>query len=165
MLCGAPLYYTLGRMKYWLLKSEPSVFSIDDLKKDQETAWEGIRNYQARNFMMQDMAEGDQVLFYHSNAEPPGVAGTAVVSGKAHPDATAMNKKSEYFDEKATKDKPIWFCVDVKFQDKFKKFVPLDAIKQKKSLAEMLLLKKGQRLSVQPISKVEFETISKMGNA
>jgi predicted RNA-binding protein with PUA-like domain len=165
MLCGAPLYYRLGAMKHWLVKSEPSVFSIDDLHRDKTTAWEGIRNYQARNFMMKDMAEGDQVLFYHSNAEPPGVAGTATVSSKAHPDATALDKKSDYFDPKASRENPIWYCVDIQFHEKFSKLVSLDDIRKKKILGKMLLLRKGQRLSVQPITKAEFDVISQMGKA
>ena len=102
-------------MQYWLMKSEPDVFSIDDLKKQKQTTWDGVRNYQARNFMMNDMQVGDLVLFYHSNAKPPGIAGLATVSKKAEPDPTQFDKKSEYFDPKATKEKPRWFCVKVKF--------------------------------------------------
>lgn len=149
--------------KYWLMKSEPDVYSIDQLKKDSTTLWSGVRNYQARNFMMKDMALGDWVLFYHSNAEPPGVAGLAQVSRLALPDPTQFDKKSEYFDPKASKEKPSWFCVEVKYVSKFKNLVSLDDLRNEKSLASMLVLKKGQRLSIQPVTEVEFETVRKMG--
>lgn len=149
--------------KYWLMKSEPDVFSIDHLKKDGSTLWTGVRNYQARNFMMKDMQLGDLVLFYHSNAEPSGVAGLAEVSKLAEPDPSQFDKKSEYFDPKASKEKPTWFCVQVKFVSKFKHFISLDELRSQKSLSEMLVLKKGQRLSIQPVSPQEFETVKKMG--
>lgn len=149
--------------KYWLMKSEPDVYSIDQLKKDSTTWWTGVRNYQARNFMMNDMKPGDWVLFYHSNAEPPGVAGLARVSKLAEPDALQFDKKSEYFDPKASKQKPVWFCVQVEFKSKFKNFVSLDQLRSEKSLAEMLVLKKGQRLSIQPVSPQEFEVVKKLG--
>lgn len=149
--------------KYWLMKSEPSVFSIDDLEKDGRTLWEGVRNYQARNFMMNDMSVGDDVLFYHSNAEPPGVAGVATVSRAAVPDPTVFDKKSEYFDPKATKEKPIWFCVEIKFSKKFKSILSLDEIRKNnqknKQLSKMALLQKGSRLSVQPVLPNEFKDI------
>lgn len=145
--------------KYWLMKSEPSVFSIEDLQKSSPTLWEGVRNYQARNFMMNEMNAGDEVLFYHSNAEPTGVAGVAVVSGKAVPDPTALDKKSEYFDPKASKEKPIWFCVEVKFEKKFKSVIALEELRKNKKLAKMPLLQKGQRLSVQPVSEAEFKEV------
>ncbi|WP_413288237.1 EVE domain-containing protein [Bdellovibrio sp. HCB337] len=150
-------------MKYWLMKSEPDVYSMDHLAKDKTTWWEGVRNYQARNFMMKDMTEGDLVLFYHSNAEPPGVAGIAKVSAAAQPDKSQFDKKSEYFDEKATKEKPQWFCVQVEYVQKFKNLVSLDNLRDEKSLAEMLVLKRGQRLSVQPVDKKHFEIIKKLG--
>jgi len=148
--------------KYWLMKSEPSVFSIDDLKKAERTLWEGVRNYQARNYMMNDMAVGDEVLFYHSNAEPPGVAGVATVSKAAIPDPTMFDKKSEYFEPKATKDKPIWFCVEVKFAKKFKALLSLNDLRENKTLANMVLLQKGSRLSVQPVTAAEFIEILEM---
>lgn len=145
--------------KYWLMKSEPSVFSITDLEKVDRTLWEGVRNYQARNFMMNDMNVGDEVLFYHSNAEPPGVAGIARVSKAAVPDPTVFDKKSEYFDQKATKEKPIWFCVEVQFVQKFKSLIPLDELRKNKKLAKMALLQKGSRLSVQPVTPAEFNEV------
>lgn len=150
-------------MKYWLMKSEPDVFSIDQLKKDSTTWWEGVRNYQARNFMMKDMEVGDQVLFYHSNAEPPGVAGLAVVSKKAEPDKLQFDKKSEYFDPKATKEKPIWFCVEVKFDKKFPELVSLQDLRDNDKLKDMLVLAKGSRLSIQPVDKKHFDIVKKMG--
>ncbi|MCH2535414.1 MAG: EVE domain-containing protein [Bdellovibrionales bacterium] len=149
-------------MQYWLMKSEPDVFSIDDLKKQRQTTWDGVRNYQARNFMMNDMKVGDLVLFYHSNAKPPGIAGLATVSKKAEPDPTQFDKKSEYFDPKATKDKPRWFCVKVKFKDKFKELIPLEEIKSEKALKDMLVVQKGQRLSIQPVKEKDFNHILKM---
>ncbi len=146
------------------MKSEPDVFSIDHLKKDKTTWWEGVRNYQARNFMMNDMSAGDQILFYHSNAEPPGLAGTATVSKKAAPDKLQFDKKSEYYDGKAFPEKPIWFCVEVKFEGKFKNFISLDEIKSDKHCAHMLVIKRGQRLSIQPVTETEFKHLVKKGN-
>lgn len=149
-------------MQYWLMKSEPDVFSIDDLKNQKQTTWDGVRNYQARNFMMNDMQVGDLVLFYHSNAKPPGIAGLATVSKKAEPDPTQFDKKSEYFDPKATKEKPRWFCVKVKFKEKFKDLIPLEEIKSEKALKDMLVVQKGQRLSIQPVKEKDYKHILKM---
>lgn len=149
-------------MNYWLMKSEPDVYSIETLKKDKTTWWEGVRNYQARNFMMKDMKVGDLVLFYHSNAEPSGVAGIAKVSHAAEPDKSQFDKKSEYFDPKATKEKPNWFCVQVEYVKEFKEVISLNDLREEKSLADMLVLKKGQRLSVQPVDKKHFEIIKRL---
>lgn len=146
-------------MQYWLMKSEPDVFSIDDLKKQKQTTWDGVRNYQARNFMMKDMNVGDQVLFYHSNAKPPGIAGLATVGEKAEADPTQFDKKSEYHDPKATKESPRWFCVKVKYNKKFKELISLDELKSDKSLKDMLVVKKGQRLSIQPVDEKHFKHI------
>ncbi|HAG90744.1 MAG TPA: EVE domain-containing protein, partial [Bdellovibrionales bacterium] len=121
-------------------------------------------NYQARNFMMNDMKVGDLVLFYHSNAKPPGVAGVAVISKEAVPDVTAQDEKSKYYDPKAAPEKPIWFCVEVKFKSKFKNFVSLDELRDQKALKEMLVLKRGQRLSIQPVTAKEFDTVVKLGS-
>ncbi len=150
-------------MKYWLMKSEPDVFSLQQLKKDGTTWWEGVRNYQARNFMMKDMQVGDQVLFYHSNATPPGVAGLARISKAAEPDKLQFDKKSEYFEARATKEKPSWFCVEVEFVSIFKNFISLQDLRDKKELSDMLVLQKGSRLSVQPVEKKHFDVIKKMG--
>lgn len=149
--------------KYWLMKSEPDVFSIDQLKKDKKSLWDGVRNYQARNFMMKDMKAGDQVLFYHSNAKPPGVAGIAKISNEAVADPTQFNKKSEYYDPKASQETPRWFCVEVQYQKKFKSYVPLNDLKEKKGLEDMLVIQKGQRLSIQPVTKKQFDIVCKMG--
>ena len=145
------------------MKSEPEVYSVDDLKHDSTTWWEGVRNYQARNFMMNDMKAGDHVLFYHSNAEPPGIAGLATVSKLAEGDKTALDKKSDTFDPKATREKPIWFCVQVKFVEKFNQFVSLDALRAEKDLSDMMCLRKGSRLSIQPVTEKEFSVVCKMG--
>jgi len=135
----------------WLLKSEPETYSIADLQKDGTTWWEGVRNYQARNFMMQEMQVGDQIFFYHSNAEPPGLAGLAVVSAPAQPDRTQFDPKSDFFDPKSTKSAPRWFCVQVRFVRDFRNLIPLSTLKQDKRLKDLLLLQRGQRLSVQPV--------------
>lgn len=133
-------------MKYWLMKSEPEVYSIDDLERDGKTCWEGVRNYQARNFMRDSMKKGDRVLFYHSNAEPPGVAGVAEVVREGYPEKDAT-----------------WSMVDVKFAEKFKTFAALDALKANPALNGMLVLKRGMRLSVQPVEKAHFEAVCAMG--
>lgn len=150
-------------MKFWLMKSEPDVFSIDHLKKDKTTWWEGVRNYQARNFMMKDMQVGDEVLFYHSNATPPGVAGLARVSKLAEADKLQFDKKSEYHDPKAALDKPIWFCVQLEYNKHFKHFVSLNDLRENEKLADMTVLQKGSRLSIQPVDKKHFEIVKKMG--
>jgi predicted RNA-binding protein with PUA-like domain len=148
------------------MKSEPDVFSIDDLKKakNQTSAWDGVRNYQARNFMMKDMQLGDKIFFYHSNAEEIGIAGIAEVAKLAYPDSTAWDKKSKYYDEKSTKEKPRWFMVDVKFVKKFKRIITLAELKTYPNLQEMRLLQKGNRLSINPVSKEQFEFILKLEN-
>lgn len=150
-------------MRHWLVKSEPEIFSIADLQTDRTTLWEGVRNYQARNFMMNDMRIGDPVLFYHSNAEPPGVAGLARVSGGAVPDPSQFDKRSPYFDSKATKTQPRWFCVEMEFAAVFPTLIALERLREIPDLRDMLLLRKGQRLSVQPVTPAEFKLIEKMG--
>jgi predicted RNA-binding protein with PUA-like domain len=149
------------RMEYWLLKTEPTAYSIDDLKRDKKVAWEGVRNYQARNFMRQ-MSVGDKVLFYHSSCEVVGVYGTAKVVAKAHADGSQFNKKDSHYDQKATKEKPIWECVDVGFVKKFKEAISLVEIKGEKELKGMVLVQPGSRLSVQPVTKAQFEHILAM---
>ncbi|MBT4762438.1 MAG: EVE domain-containing protein [Bdellovibrionaceae bacterium] len=148
-------------MNYWLMKSEPDAYSIDDLKKDKKTLWDGIRNYQARNFMMKDMQIGDQVLFYHSNAKPPGIVGLGEISKQAMPDPTQFDKKSNYFDAKSSKENPRWHCVEVKYKDKFKSMLSLNEIKEVKPLKDMMVIKKGARLSIQPVDKKDFNYILK----
>ncbi len=149
-------------MRYWLMKSEPEVFSIDHLKRLQTSIWDGVRNYQARNFMMNDMKVGDQILFYHSNANPPGVAGLAEVSRLAEPDPSQFNKKSEYFEPRASKEKPVWFAVEVRFNEKFDTLVSLNDLRENKKLEGMLVVRPGQRLSIQPVDPGQFEEVLKM---
>jgi len=148
--------------KYWMMKSEPGAYSIHDLKKSGTDLWDGVRNYQARNFMMKDMQVGDEVLFYHSSCKPPGVAGQAVVSRKAQPDPTAFDPKSKYYDPSSSKENPRWFCVEVKFKSIFKMLIPIEELRKEKALSKMLLLKKGQRLSIMPVTKQEYMHILKM---
>ncbi len=148
-------------MNFWLMKSEPEVYSIDNLFKDKFTLWEGVRNYQARNFMMNSMAVGDLVLFYHSNANPSGIAGLAKVSRTKLIDQTQFNSKSEYFDPKAGVDHPRWFCVEVEYLLKLKSVITLDDLRAHTSLLKMGVLQKGQRLSVMPVALNEFEYIYK----
>ena len=150
-------------MKYWLMKVEPSAYSIEQLQRDGSTSWEGVRNYQARNFMRDEMRKGDKVLFYASNADPSGVTGVAEISREAYPDKFATQKGHHYFDPKATKENPIWYMVDLSFVEKFKQIVPLDLLKQTKGLEEMVVTKKGSRLSIQPVTKSEFDIVVKLG--
>lgn len=149
--------------RYWLMKSEPSVYSIDDLRKDRQTYWDGVRNFQARNFMRDDMRPGDGVLFYHSNADPSGVAGVAEVCRSGYPDFTAWDKNDVHFDPKSPEHKPLWQMVDVRFIEKFASFVTLEALKTEPRLQGMLVLKRGMRLSVQPVEKKHFDLVCQMG--
>jgi predicted RNA-binding protein with PUA-like domain len=146
----------------WLMKSEPSVYSIDDLQRDGRTSWEGVRNYQARNFMRDDMRVGDRVLFYHSNADPAGVAGLARIARAAYPDPAARDPESEYFDPKASDADPRWFMVDVEFVERFPALVSLDALRQTKGLEKMLVINKS-RLSVQPVTDAEYKIVVRLG--
>jgi len=150
--------------RYWLVKSEPDCFSYDDLlaSPKQTTCWSGVRNYQARNFM-RDMKKGDGVLFYYSSAEPPGVVGVAEVVREAYPDGTARDPKDDHYDPKSTEANPIWEMVDIKAVERFDNFLPLNDLRQVRALEGMELLKRGSRLSVQPVSAKEWETICRMG--
>lgn len=141
------------------MKSEPDVFSIDDLKKKKTSGWDGVRNYQARNYMRDDMLLGDMVLFYHSSCEVPGVAGLAKVSKTSHPDPSQFDSKSEYYDPKATKETPRWFMVEVQFVEKFDAVVTLAVLKDTKALDKMPLVQKGSRLSINPVTSTEYKTI------
>lgn len=154
-------------MKYWLIKSEPSEYSIDDLaaEKKQTTHWDGVRNYQARNFMRDEMKVGDRVLFYHSNANPTAVAGTAKVVREAYPDFTSWDPKDKHYDPKSTQENPRWFMVDIKLDKIFDEPVPLETLRGVKALKDMELLRKGSRLSVQPVRKKEFDAILKLAGA
>ena len=137
-------------MRYWLIKSEPDAYSIDNLARDKTTPWTGIRNYQARNFMRDQMKPGDPAFFYHSNCDEPAIVGIAEVSTAAYPDATQFDRKSKYFDEKATPDKPRWLHVDFRFVKKTKP-VTLTALRGHQALAKMQLLARGNRLSITPV--------------
>ena len=141
------------------MKSEPDVFSIDTLKTKKISGWDGVRNYQARNYMRDDMNIGDLILFYHSSCEVPGVAGLARVRKTSHPDPSQFDAKSEYFDPKATKQTPRWFMVEVEFVEKFDHVITLATIKNEKGLANMPLVQKGSRLSINPVTEKEYKTI------
>jgi len=149
--------------KYWLIKSEPEVYSIDDLEKDKQTFWDGVRNYQARNFMRDEMKKGDQVIFYHSNSEPPGAVGICEVVKEGYPDFTAFDPDDKHYDPKSKEDEPTWMMVDVKFVKKFNKPVSISEIKENPKLKNMKLVQRGNRLSVMPLTKSEFDEIVNMG--
>jgi predicted RNA-binding protein with PUA-like domain len=148
-------------MKYWLMKSEPDECSIDDVlaSPKKTTPWSGVRNYQARNFMRNDMSVGDGVLFYHSSCEEPGIAGLAEVASEAYVDATQFDKKSDYYDPKSKKDDPRWFNVDVRALKKTR-LVPIQDLKAHKALAGMVTLRPGNRLSITPVTEVEWKFIT-----
>jgi predicted RNA-binding protein with PUA-like domain len=150
-------------MRYWLMKSEPDEFSIDDLAaaRDRTTAWFGVRNYQARNFMRDQMRVGDRVFFYHSSCDEPGIAGICEVSAQAYPDATQFDPKSKYYDPKATPDAPRWFNVDVRLVEKTR-FVPLPELRSHAPLAHMRILQRGNRLSVTPVDPAEWAYVVKL---
>lgn len=147
---------------YWLVKSEEDVYSIQDLARDGITGWDGVRNYEARNFLRDRMKIGDEVLFYHSNADPPGVVGVARVVREGYPDPTAFDKASPYFDPKSQPENPRWFQVDLAFVEAFPRLVSLDEIRGVAKLAEMALLRRP-RLSVQPVTPEEFHCVVEMG--
>jgi len=149
-------------MNYWLLKSEGDCYSIDDFKKDKKTAWTGIRNYQARNFMRDSMKVGDGVLFYHSNANPTGVYGVAKVVSAPHADETQFDIKDDHYDPKSKKENPTWMCVDIGFVEKFKEPVSLTEMKLDPKLEGMMVRATGSRLSVQPVSADHFHYISEV---
>ncbi|MCB9603277.1 MAG: EVE domain-containing protein [Sandaracinus sp.] len=152
------------KRKYWLMKSEPDVFSIEDLEKKKSEGWDGVRNYQARNYM-REMREGDLVLFYHSNAKPSGVAGVATIVGEAKPDPTQFDPKSDYFDEKSKREEPRWDLVEVGFVERFEDVIPLETLKADAKLEGMLVTRKGSRLSVTPVEKAHFERVLKLAGA
>jgi predicted RNA-binding protein with PUA-like domain len=145
------------------MKTEPDVFSIDDLKKKKRNSWDGVRNYQARNYMRDGMKIGDEILFYHSSTNPPGVAGIARVCREAYPDFTSWDPKSPYFDPRSTPTTPLWMMVDVEFVAKFPTYVPLERLRQTPALKTMLVLRRGMRLSVQPVTPEEFEKVCELG--
>ena len=149
------------RMKYWLMKSEPEAFGIDDLanRPDQTEPWDGVRNYQARNMLRDEMKVGDEVLFYHSNCKEPGVVGIARIVKAGYPDDTAFNPDSKYHDPKSTADRPIWYRVDVALVRKLKRTIGLSELKLYPELADLALVRKGNRLSVMPVGEAEYRFI------
>lgn len=149
---------------HWLMKSEPDVFGIDTLAARRVEHWDGVRSYQARNHIMA-MKVGDRVLFYHSSADPPGVAGLARVCRAPYPDFTAWDPASRYHDPKSTPEAPRWFMVDVEFEEKFARLVPLDELKVTRGLEDMLVIRRGMRLSVQPVTRREFDIICRLGRS
>lgn len=150
--------------RYWLMKCEPSAYTIDNLAKDRSTSWEGVRNFQARNFMRDQMQLGDGVLFYASNADPSGVTGLAEISRVSHPDHYAWKKGHKYFDARSTKESPVWFMVEISFVERFTDTVSLATLKSTKGLEQMLVTRKGSRLSVQPVTKTEFGIVLRLGH-
>ena len=144
------------------MKSEPDEFSITDLKHNTVTLWTGVRNYQARNFMKDQMQVGDWVVFYHSNAEPPGIAGLARVSKLDQVDPTQFDPKSDYYDPKSTPENPRWICVEIKYSKRFPELLSLAELRTHQPLSDMLLFKKGQRLSIQPLTQKHFEYICEL---
>lgn len=152
--------------KFWLVKTEPESFSIDDLAaaKDQTTCWDGVRNYQARNFL-REMKLGERVLWYHSGGDAPAVVGTASVVREAYADPTSWDKRNPHYDSKSTPESPRWFMVDLQFGEKFPRLLALEELRSIAALAQMELLRKGSRLSVQPVRKAEFDAILKLARA
>jgi predicted RNA-binding protein with PUA-like domain len=149
--------------RYWLMKCEPSAYTIDDLQRDGRTSWEGVRNYQARNFMRDDMREGDGVLVYASNADPSGVTGLATIARAGYPDHFAWKKGHAYFDSAGTKASPVWYMVDVAFAERFPSIVPLATLKATPGLERMMVTQKGSRLSVQPVTRAEYDIVVRLG--
>ena len=145
------------------MKCEPSAYSIEELERDGRTGWEGVRNFQARNFMRDHMQAGDGVLFYASNAEPSGVTGLATILRAGYPDPFAFKKGHTYFDPASTKEKPTWFTVDVGFVDRFPGIVSLATLKAAPGLEQMMVIRKGSRLSIQPVTRAEFDVVSRLG--
>ncbi|MXY26164.1 MAG: EVE domain-containing protein [Acidobacteria bacterium] len=151
--------------RFWLMKCEPSAYAIDDLERDGRTCWEGVRNFQARNFMRDLMRVGDGVLFYASNAEPSGVTGLAVICRTGYPDHYAWQAGHKYFDARSTEANPVWYMVDIEFVERFPATIPLATLKATPGLEEMMVTKKGSRLSVQPVTEREFDIVARLGRA
>jgi predicted RNA-binding protein with PUA-like domain len=149
--------------RYWLMKCEPAAYTIDDLERDGTTTWEGVRNFQARNMMRDDMKVGDGVLFYASNADPSGVTGIAEISRAGYPDPFAFEKGHTYYDEKSDPENPTWYMVDLRFVEKLPGIIPLETLKETRGLQDMVVVRKGSRLSVQPVTKREFDIVVKLG--
>ena len=150
--------------KYWLFKSEPGAYSYPDLEKDEVAEWDGVRNYTARNYLRSDIKVGDGVLFYYSNAKPQRIVGTALVVKNGYPDFTAWDPNSDHYDPKSTQEHPIWYMVDIKPLERFTIPLTLAALKANPQLPGMVLLQRGSRLSVQPVSPHEWKVIREMGD-
>ena len=148
---------------YWLVKSEPDVYPLEQLRKDGSTGWSGVRNYQARNLMRDSMKVGDGVLFYHSNADPKAIVGVAKVTKTGVPDPAQFDPKSEYFDPKSARENPTWIMVEIAYVKTFKRQLPLDELKSAPGLENMMLTKRGSRLSVQPVTAEEWKVILELG--
>jgi predicted RNA-binding protein with PUA-like domain len=145
------------------MKCEPAAYTIDDLVRDGSTSWEGVRNYQARNFMRDEMQLGDGVLFYASNADPSGVVGLAEIVRAGYPDHFAWTKRHKYFDRAAAQDRPVWYMVDIAFVERFAAVVSLDTLKSTKGLDQMMVTRKGSRLSIQPVTRPEYDIVVRLG--
>lgn len=145
---------------YWLLKSEPGVYAIDDLAREKRTYWDGVRNYQARNFLRDRMKTGDLAFFYHSNAGPSGIAGIARVVKEGYPDPSAFDPKDKHYDPQSRREKPTWYVVDIEWVKTFKELIPLEKLRRVKGLEGMAVLQRGQRLSVQPVTEKEWLLIN-----
>ena len=153
----------MAQKRYWLMKCEPGAYSIDDLERDGEASWEGVRNFQARNLLRDEVKVGDGVLFYASNAEPSGVTGVAEVARAGYPDPFAFKRGHRYYDPQSDPRQPTWYAVDIRFVEKFPEIVPLATLKATPGLADMRVVQKGSRLSVQPVTAREFETVRSLG--
>jgi predicted RNA-binding protein with PUA-like domain len=165
VIAGLAYDFPTMTRRYWLMKCEPGAYSIDDLARDGRTSWEGVRNYQARNFIRDDMQEGDRVLFYASNARPSGVAGLATIARSGYPDPFAWKKGHTYFDPASRPDAPTWYMVDVAFVERFPEIVALDVLKSTKGLEQMMVTQKGSRLSIQPVTRPEYDIVVRLGRA
>ncbi len=152
----------MTKKRYWLFKSEPDAYSIDALADDGSTYWDGVRNYQARNFMRDDMKVGDEILYYHSNTKPPGVVGLAKICGESYPDPTQFDEDDKHYDPKSDPENPRWLVVDVEFVAKFDHGVSLEQLKTDEALEGMLVTRRGQRLSVQPVESKHFRRVLKL---
>ena len=149
--------------RYWLMKCEPAAYTIDDLARDGRTSWEGVRNYQARNFMRDQMQTGDGVLFYASNADPSGVTGLAEIVRAGYPDHFSWTKGHKYYEDGSSEASPVWYMVDVGFVERFPATLPLEVLKSTKGLESMMVTQKGSRLSVQPATKAEYDIVTRIG--
>ena len=148
--------------QYWIMKCEPSVYSINDLKRDGQTTWEGVRNYQARNYINQ-MAVGDRAFFYHSNATPPGIAGVMTIASEPYPDTTALDPEHRYYEPASTPENPRWSSITVSYESRFSSLISIDELRAYGELSDLIILRKGNRLSVTPISQEAYYFIMNLG--